>query len=149
MEHARCSGLQARRKKGGRGSSTWYLHGNLQKSGGYGPASLLLECSLVPSSISKMLFWRIWRIKAAAQLTTRSGFRSGPLLDVIGIRQLLFSSYLRARDKMLLRSILCGGVWNGFLVGKSKEEDVPCRFCESTDQDGHLSLDCQFSFGSG
>ena len=30
---------------------------------------------------------------------------------------------------MLLRAILCGGVWNGFLLGKAKKEDVLCRFC--------------------
>ena len=29
---------------------------------------------------------------------------------------------------MLLRAILCGGVWNGFLLGKAKKEDVPCIF---------------------
>ena len=31
--------------------------------------------------------------------------------------------------KMLLRSSLCGRVWNGLLLGKAKKEDVPCRFC--------------------
>ena len=30
---------------------------------------------------------------------------------------------------MLLRAILCEGVWNGILLGKAKKEDVPCRFC--------------------
>ena len=30
---------------------------------------------------------------------------------------------------MLLRAILCGSVWKGFLLGKAKKEDVPCRFC--------------------
>ena len=34
---------------------------------------------------------------------------------------------------MLLRAILCGGVWNGFLLGKAKKEDVPCRFCGKKD----------------
>ena len=28
-----------------------------------------------------------------------------------------------------LRAILCGGVWNGFLLGQAKKENVPCRFC--------------------
>ena len=36
---------------------------------------------------------------------------------------------LTSRDKMLFRAILRGGVWNGFLLGKAKKEDVPCRFC--------------------
>ena len=30
---------------------------------------------------------------------------------------------------MLLRGILSGGVWNGFLVGFVRGEIVPCRFC--------------------
>ena len=33
----------------------------------------------------------------------------------------LFSSYLRERDRMLLSSILCGGVWIGFLLGESQK----------------------------
>ena len=43
---------------------------------------------------------------------------------------------------MLLRSILCGGAWNGFLLGKAKEEEVPCRFCGGVDGDGHLLWVC-------
>ena len=30
------------------------------------------------------------------------------------------------------------GVWNGFLLGKAKKENVPCRFCGIMDGDGHL-----------
>ena len=30
---------------------------------------------------------------------------------------------------MLLSAILSGGVWNGFLLGKAKKEDVTCQFC--------------------
>ena len=39
---------------------------------------------------------------------------------------------------MLLRAILSGRVWNGFLLSKVKKEDVPCRFCGAPDNDGHL-----------
>ena len=46
----------------------------------------------------------------------------------MGTGQLLFSSSLREKDKILPRCILCGGVWNGFFHGNSKEVDVPCRF---------------------
>ena len=43
------------------------------------------------------------------------------------------------RDKMLLRAILCGCAWNGFLHGKTKKEDVlVCRSCGKSDGDGHL-----------
>ena len=45
---------------------------------------------------------------------------------------------------MLLRTILSGGVWNGFLLGHAKKEDVPCRFCGGRDGDGHLFWDCTF-----
>ena len=45
---------------------------------------------------------------------------------------------------MLLSAILCGGVWNGFLLGKAKKEDVPCRFRGRRDGDGHLFWDCTF-----
>ena len=45
---------------------------------------------------------------------------------------------------MLLRAILSGGVWNGFLLSKVKKEDVPCRFCGAPDNDGHLFWDCTF-----
>ena len=74
--------------------------------------------------------------KSAGILAARKGFRGGPLLEFEGTKQLLFSAHLRERDKMLLRSILCGGTWNGFLLGKSEEEDVLCRFCGCSDGDG-------------
>ena len=34
--------------------------------------------------------------------------------------------------------------WNGFLLGKVKKEDVPCRFCGAPDNYGHLFWDCTF-----
>ena len=43
-----------------------------------------------------------WRGRVAGVLTSRKGFRGGPLLDYDGTKQLLFSSHLRERDKMLL-----------------------------------------------
>ena len=55
-----------------------------------------------------------WREKVAADLCGREGFRGGPLLDFHGSLQLLNSSHVRERDKALLRSVLVGGVWNGF-----------------------------------
>ena len=61
-----------------------------------------------------------------------------------GSLQLLTSSHLRERDKMLLRAILCRRVWNGFLLGKAKKEDVPCRFCGQRGGDGHLFWECTF-----
>ena len=80
----------------------------------------------------------------SASLCKRKGFRGGPLLDFRGSMQLLFSSHVRDRDKALLREILSGGVWNGFLLGKVQWENVPCRFCGGPDGDGHLFWECSY-----
>ena len=42
------------------------------------------------------------------------------------------------RGKALLRSIMVGAVWNGLLLGRVREQPVPCRFCGAPDGDGHL-----------
>ena len=39
---------------------------------------------------------------------------------------------------------MCEGVGNGFLLGKAKKEDVPCRFCGKRDGDRHLFWECTF-----
>ena len=67
-----------------------------------------------PSQHFKAAILDAWRNKAAADLCGGEGFRGGPLLDVHGSLQLLNSSHVRERDKALLRSIMVGGVWNGF-----------------------------------
>ena len=51
---------------------------------------------------------------------------------------------MSGRDKALLRSILVGGVWNGFLLERVKGQRVPCRFCGGADRDGHLFGECPF-----
>ena len=79
-----------------------------------------------------------------ADLCRRQGFRGGPLLDFRGSMQLLDSSHVRDRDKALLRAILSGGVWNGFLLGNMRRENVPCRFCGGPDGDGHLFWECSY-----
>ena len=55
------------------------------------------------------------------------GFRVGPLLDVHGSLQLLNSSHVRERDKALLRSVVVGCVWNGFLLGRVRGESETFR----------------------
>ena len=85
-----------------------------------------------------------WRNKVSADLCSRQGFRGGPLLDVHGSLQLRNSSHVRERDKALLRAIMVGGGWNGFLFGRVRGRDVPCRFCGAPDNDGHLFWDCTF-----
>ena len=81
---------------------------------------------------------------SAGDLWGRKGFRGGPLLDIHGSLQLLSSSHVRERDKGLLRSIMVGGVWNGFLLGRVRNQVVPCRFCGAPDHDGHLFWECTF-----
>ena len=85
-----------------------------------------------------------WRNKVAADLCKRKGFRGGPLLDIHGSLQLLYSSHVRERDKALLRAIMVGGVWNGFLLGRIRGQPVSCRFCGAPDHDGHLFWECTF-----
>ena len=79
-----------------------------------------------------------WRNKVA-------GFRGGPSLDVHGSLRLLNSSHVRERDKALLRSVMVGAVWNGFLLGGIRGQPVPYRFCGARDGDGHLSWNVPFS----
>ena len=59
-----------------------------------------------------------WRSKVSADLCARKGFRGRPWLDIDGTLQQLNSDHVRERDKALLQSILVGGVWNGFLLGR-------------------------------
>ena len=51
-------------------------------------------------------------------------------------------SHFKDVDKGLLRGILSGGVWNGFLLGKVPGEKVPCRLWGA--EDGHFFWDCKF-----
>ena len=85
-----------------------------------------------------------WHFHVFSKLSERKGFLGAEFADLKGSLQLLNSTHLRDRDKMLLRAILCGGVWNGFLLSKAKKEDVPCRFCGKRDGDGHLFWECSF-----
>ena len=118
--------------------------GILIKLVGFGLVFLLFVCCLGPFSIFGMLFGRPGNIRSLLIFASVRG--SGVVLgfDIYGSHQLLVSSHLRERDKMLLRAILSGGVWNGFLLSKVKKEEVPCRFCGAPDNDGHLFWDCTF-----
>ena len=42
------------------------------------------------------------------------------MLDIAGSLQLLHALHVRERDKALLRGIMVGGVWNGFLLGHAR-----------------------------
>ena len=79
-----------------------------------------------------------WRYSVFVKLSEWEGFRGVQFADFQGALQLLNCSHLRERDKMLLRAILCEGVWNGFLLGQAQKDDVPCQFCGKRDGDWHL-----------
>ena len=72
------------------------------------------------------------------------------LLLMLGVTRFLLilvavsSSHVRERDQALLRSIMVGGVWNGFLLRKVRGQVVPCQFCGAPDGDGHLFSECTF-----
>ena len=64
--------------------------------------------------------------------------------DIMGSQQLLFSLRLWEWGKMVLRAVLVGGVWNGYLFSRSTGEQVLCRFDGENDGDGHLFWTCPF-----
>ena len=88
-------------------------------------------CSASWSSSSvAYLCWRLGVCRVSAKLAEREGFRRIEFVDFKGSLQLLNSSHLRERDKMLLRAILCGRVWNGFLLGHARgSETSGCFSC--------------------
>ena len=102
------------------------------------PGLPLLSNLAGPVQHFKVALLDAWSNKVAADHCGREGFRCGPLLDVHGSLQLLNSSYVREREKALLRNIMVGRVWNGFLIGRVREQPVPFRFCGAPDGDGHL-----------
>ena len=120
------------------------LFGILTPLLGLGLVCPCLVIWLVLFSIFVAAILDAWRNKVAADLCRRKGFRGGPSLDVHGSLQLLCSSHVRERDKALLRAIMVGGVWNGFLLGHVRGQPVPCRFCGAPDHDGHLFWECTF-----
>ena len=73
------------------------------------------------------------RLTVFAKLSGRKGFFGSEYSDFQGSLQLLTSSHPWERDKMLLRAVLCVGVWNGFLLGKAKKEDVPCVYLPASE----------------
>ena len=110
-----------------------------------GPGLPLLSNLASPLQHFKAAILDALHNKVAAGLCGRKGFRGGPLLDVHGSLRLLNSSHVEERDKALLRSIMVGGVWNGFLLGRVRNQVLPCRFCGAPDGDGHLFLGLPFS----
>ena len=102
-----------------------------------GPGLPLLSNLAGPFQHFKAAILDAWRDKVSVDLCGRRCFRGGPLLDFHGSLQLLNSSHVRERDKALLCSIMVGGVWNGFLLGKVRGQ-------AALDGEGHLFWECPF-----
>ena len=103
---------------------------------GHGPAHLLII------SAAELGFVWLGNSKAGyvlhSRLAEREGFRGAQFLDIRGSLQLLISSHLRERDKHVVRIHALWRIWNGFLVGKARGDDVKCHFSGSPNGDGHL-----------
>ena len=71
-----------------------------------------------------------WRGKVTADLCSRESFQGGPLLGIFGSLQLLNSAHVREKDKVLLRSVVVGGVWVGATVGTLAMEVPQIQFLD-------------------
>ena len=111
---------------------------------GLGLGCLCLVIWLALFSISRLLFLMLGRTRLQLIFAVERVVRCGPLLDVFGSLQLLNSSHVRERDKALLRSVMVGGAWNGFLLRRVRGQPVPCRFCGAPHDDGHRLGECTF-----
>ena len=78
------------------------------------PGLPLLSNLAGPVQLSRPLFLMLGVIRLLLIFAVGRVFGVGLCLDVHGSLQLLNSSHVRERDKALLRSIMVGGVWNGF-----------------------------------
>ena len=119
----------------------------LSRPVGFGPG--LDPCVMMsgPSSIFVVLYGKPGKKKRPLIFADEKVFgREGVVLLIcMASHQLLVSSHLRERDKMLLRAILSGGVWNGFLLSKAKKRGhSPVGFCRALDNDGHIFGECTF-----
>ena len=73
-----------------------------------------------PFQFFRKAVWDAWKTKVAGDLRSFAGFR--------GSLKLLSSRHLGGGNKVLLRGILSGGVWNGILLGFVRGEIVPLSF---------------------
>ena len=92
--------------------------GFLLALGGCGPGLIVLSNFGGPIQHFRAAVFEARRNKVTADLCARKGFRGGPFLHINGTLQLFCSNHVRGRDKaLLLKGVLAGGVWNGFLSG--------------------------------
>ena len=105
----------------------------------------LLGCLLVPYQHVKSTISAAWRSQGCRLSILRAGASGAALcLDCEGTKQLLFFSHLREGKDATQKYSAWWRLERNSYFGKSKEEDVPCRFCGGVDGDGHLFWDCTF-----
>ena len=92
-------------------AKNWIRFGILKSVAGLGLVWVVYIWLLLPGRFFSLPFYRVGEI--VFSLTS---------VDWEGSLKLLFSSHVRERDKALLRAILVGGVWNGFLLGRMRGE---------------------------
>ena len=89
-----------------------------------------------------------WTNLVSEDLCCCKGGSGGPLLDHPGLMQLLNASHVRDRDKALLRGVLSGSVWNGFVLRKAKGQTFHAA-CVGGPDAGHLFWECLYQpFGT-
>ena len=69
-----------------------------------------------------------WRFQVFARLSERQGLLGGEFSDFHGSLQLLTSSPPAGTRSNVVKGHFVWGVWNGFLLGKAKKEDVSLSF---------------------
>ena len=131
-------------------SCRWFGEG----CSGHGPVHLLsgsaaeigfcLVTWLVRFSIYELLSLMLGIIRLPLTFVDGRVFEAGLCWMFMALCSSFDSSHVRERDKALLRSIMVGGVWNGFLLGRIRSQHTPCRFCGAPDGDGHLFWECTF-----
>ena len=71
---------------------------------------------------SSLLFGMLGRTEVVDDLSSGADFQGGRFLDFWGSLKLLSSSHLRGGDEGLLRGVLAGCVWNGFLLSCARKK---------------------------
>ena len=111
---------------------------------GLGPVCPCLVIWLAPFSTSRLLFLMPGGTRLQLIFVMGRFFAVGPCWIFYGSLRLLNSSHVRERDKGLLRSVMVGGVWNGFLLSRFRCQPVPMPILWCLDGDGHLFWECTF-----
>ena len=137
---------------------------------GHGPVHLLLisaaelgfawdgdEKGWVPVSLPplRMMTWPVqhfrsaildaWRFRVFSKLSERKGFLGSDFADFQGSLQLLTSSHLRERDKMLFMAFCVGVFGTDSFLASPRRKTFLVDFVVKKNGDGHLFWECPFT----